>query len=155
MIRRRSGTTRRPAQLAAATRAGFPDVYFVKRIDNSRLFREVNPERRRQCFTLLGLGGLVFFAGLMLAWQHFQCVRFGYEIQQLKARESSFVELNRALRLEQASLTDPQRIDRIARKKLGLAPPAPEQLVRLGGPDAPDGAMPDARTQSAELPRGQ
>jgi cell division protein FtsL len=146
---------RRSPQLASASRAGFPDVYVVKRIDNSRLSREVNPERRRQCFTLLGLGGLVFFAGLMLAWQHFQCVRLGYEIQQLKAQQSSFVELNRELRLAQASLADPQRIDQIARKKLGLAPPAPQQVVRLGASEAPGGAMVDARMQSAEPSRGQ
>ncbi len=155
MVRQRPERSGRRPQLVSASRAGFPDIFIVKRIDNSRLFRDVNPERRRQCFTLLGLGGLVFFAGLMLAWQHFQCVRLGYQIQQLKAQQSSFMELNRELRLAEASLADPQRIDRIARKKLGLSPPAPQQVVRLGGSEARGGAALDARIQSAEPLRGQ
>ncbi len=142
-------------QLASASRGGFPEVHFIKRIDNSRLRREVNPQKRRQCFTLLSLGGVVFVAFLMLAWQHFQCVRFGYEIQQLKSQQSSLVELNRELRLEQASLADPQRIDRLARKRLGLAPPAPQQIIRLGGAAEPAEATVAARNQASETPRGQ
>ena len=155
LMRRRPERSGRRTQLVSASRAGFPDIFIVKSIDNSRLFREVNPEKRRQCFTLLGLGGLVFFACLTLAWQHFQCVRLGYQIQQLKAQQSSFVELNRELRLEQASLADPQRIDRIARKKLGLAPPAPRQVLRLGASGARGGAALDARIEPADPLRGQ
>jgi hypothetical protein len=38
--------------------------------------------------------------------------------------------MNRALRLEEASLRDPERIDRTARK-LGLQPPQPGQVQRM------------------------
>lgn len=161
-IRRRPSRAGRLAstskrQLASASRGGFPDVYFVKCIDNSRLFRELNPERRRQCFTLLGLCSLVFICGLTLAWQHFQCVRTGYGIEQLKAQRSSLAEWNRELRLEQASLADPQRIDTLAREKLGLAPPTARQVIRLGASGEPAEATTAARDQasSAETPRGQ
>ena len=155
LTRRRSKRSVRRPQPAPARRAGFLEVCFVKRIDNSRLRRQVNPERRRQCFTLLSLGGIVFGAFLMLAWQHFQCVRFGYGIQQLKNQQSSLVELNRELRLEQASLADPQRIDQLARKRLGLATPAPEQIIPLGSPEEPARARDGARQWAAEAPRGQ
>ncbi len=153
-IRRPERPVRRP-QLASASHAGFAEVYFIKRIDNSRLQREVNPARRRQCFTLLSLGGVVFAAFLMLAWQHFQCVHFGYQIQQLKSQQSALVEMNRELRLEQASLADPQRIDQLARKRLGLAPPAPQQIVRLGPSGAPAGATVAARSRASKAPRGR
>jgi cell division protein FtsL len=120
---------RRPRNKPAAGRATFPDTTFVKRIDNSRLRREVNREKRRECYSLLGLGILVFLFGLLYAWQHFNCVRFGYQIEQLKSEQRSLLEANRDLRLQQADLENPNRIDAVAQKTLGLAPPRPEQVI--------------------------
>lgn len=122
---------RRPRNEPAAGRARFPEIYFVKKIDNSRLRREVNPQKRRECYTLLGLAIAVFLFVLLCAWQHFQCVRYGYQIEQLKAQRAELEEWDRQLRLEQASLADPQRIDRVARQQLGLGPPGPRQLVQV------------------------
>jgi hypothetical protein len=48
-------------------------------------------------------------------------------------------EMNRALRLEEASLRDPERIDTLARK-LGLQSPQAGQVMRI------DTAVPDAAT---------
>ena len=124
---------RRPRIQPAGGRAGFTDIYFVKRIDNSRLHREVDREKRRECFCLLGLGVLVFLFGLHVAWQSFQCVRDGYQIETVKAERAGLEEWNHQLRLEQASLADPQRIDTLARRELGLGPPAPQQVIRVGG----------------------
>ncbi|MBI1941041.1 MAG: cell division protein FtsL [Acidobacteria bacterium] len=124
---------RRSRTQPAAGRARVTDFYFVKHIDNSRLCREVDREKRRECFCLLGLGVLVFLFGLVIAWQHFQCVRYGYQIEGFKAQRAAMEEWNHQLRLEQASLADPQRIDTLARKKLGLAPPNPEQVIRMDG----------------------
>jgi len=125
--------TRRRPRLAGAGRASFPEIYFVKKIDNSRLRREVDLERRRECFSLLGLGILVFLFVLLFAWQHFQCVRNGYQIEQLKLERAALEEWNHQLRLEQASLADPQRIDTLARKELGLVSPSPQQVIQVGG----------------------
>jgi cell division protein FtsL len=107
----------------------------VKHIDNSRLAREVDPERRRECLGLLGLGVLVFSFVLILAWQHFECVRYGYEIEQCKAEQAALEEQNHRLRLEQAALADPERIDTLARTRLGMVTPNPQQLIRVGGPE--------------------
>ena len=123
---------RRPRNHAAAGRASYPEIYFVKRIDNSRLRREVDLEKRRECFGLLGLSILVFLFGFLFAWQHLTCVRYGYQIEQLKAERAGLDDWNHQLRLEQASLADPERIDRLARKELGLASPAPRQMIPLG-----------------------
>jgi cell division protein FtsL len=136
---------RRPRNQPAAGRARFLDVYFVKRIDNSRLRREVDPEKRRECFSLLGLGILVFLFVLLFAWQHFQCVRDGYQVEQLKTQRAALEEWNHQLRLEQASLADPQRIDTVAREELGLASPGPHQVIRM---DEPSGIT-EERTELA------
>jgi cell division protein FtsL len=134
---------RRPRNLPAAGRATFPEIYFVKHIDNSRLRREVDLEKRRECFSLLGLGILVFLFVLLFAWQHFQCVRNGYQIEQLKAERAALEEWNHQLRLEQASLADPLRIDTLARRELGLAVPSPQQVIQVGGAEGA-GAPPES-----------
>jgi len=63
-------------------------------------------------------------------------VRDGYQIEAVKAQRADLEEWNHQLRLEQASLADPQRIDNLARRELGLASPAPQQVIRVG--DAAD-----------------
>ena len=88
--------------------------------------------RRRECFSLLGLLVLVFLFVLLFAWQHFQCVRYGYQIEQLKTASVNLEEQNRRLRLEQAALADPERIDTLARTQLGMVSPNPQQVIRLG-----------------------
>jgi cell division protein FtsL len=123
---------KRTRRTAVAGRASFSEIYFVKHIDNSRLRREVDREKSRHCLSLLGLGIMVFLLGLLFAVQHFQCLRLGYQIEQLKAQRSALEEWNHQLRLEQASLADPQRIDTLARNKLGLASPEPQQVIALG-----------------------
>ena len=141
-------TRRRPRNAPAAGRATFPEFYFVKHIDNSRLVREVDVERRRECFSLLGLGVLVFLFVLMFAWQHFQCVRYGYQVEQLKAECAALEEQNHQLRLEQAALADPERIDTLARTRLGMVTPNPQQVIRVGGHEPAADAL-----ESPELAR--
>ena len=128
-------------------RASLPDVFYVKPIDNSRLRREVDRGTRRECYCLLGLGILVFLFGLLFTWQSFVFVRDGYQVEAIRAEREALEEWNRQLRLEHASLADPQRIDVKARKELGLALPHPQQVIRLGG------ATPAVETGPAEIAR--
>lgn len=139
---------RRVRYKPAAARTRFPEVYLVKRIDNSHLRREVDPARRRDCFALLGLVAVVFVFALLIAWQHFKCVQYGYQTEQLKAQHEALLEWNHQLRLEQAALADPQRIDELARKQLGLAPPAPQQVIQFRG-----GQEGSSRPESLEVAR--
>ncbi|PYV05435.1 MAG: hypothetical protein DMG26_05300, partial [Acidobacteria bacterium] len=104
-------------------------TYYVKRVDNSRLRREVNQEKRRECYSLLGLSLLAFVFMFLYAWQHFDCVHYGYRIEELKSQRSVLEEGSRQLRLKQASLADPQRIDTLARRRLGLQAISPQQVV--------------------------
>lgn len=136
---------RRPRHQRVAGQATLPLVFAVKPVDNSRLRREVNPEHRRECFALLGLGVAVFVFVFLVALQHFQCVRAGYEIEQFKSQRAALEEWNHQLRLEEASLADPQRIDALARQE-GLTSPRPQQVIRVGpGGEAPTGSPEFAR----------
>ncbi len=137
---------RRPRHEPVSGRANLPDFYTVKRIDNSRLRREVNPQQRREFLVLLGLSAVIFFFVFLFSWQHFQCVRYGYQIEQLKLQRADLEEWNDRLRVEEASLADPQRIDALARQS-GLASPSPQQIIRVGsGEDAPSTDIEMARS---------
>jgi cell division protein FtsL len=71
------------------------------------------------------------------AFQHFKAIEYGYKIEALKSQREGLIEMNRALRLEEASLRDPERIDHMARE-LGLQSPQAGQVIRMdvAGPDA-------------------
>jgi cell division protein FtsL len=135
---------RRPVNPLAAGRASFPEIYFTKHIDNSRLVREVGLEKWREYFNLLGLGILAFLFVLLFSWQHLQCVQDGYEIEGLKAQRVKLQEWNHQLRLSQAGLADPQRIDTLARKDLGMVSPGPRQVIQWSGADAPSRKQPES-----------
>jgi len=111
-------------------------VYWVKRIDNSRLVRQRDPQAVRTNAALVA-GAAVFLGVILLcAWEHFQYRLAGYRLEKTQARYEDVLEWNRTLHLEQAALLDPMRIDVLARQRLGLEQPVAGQLVVLGTGEA-------------------
>jgi cell division protein FtsL len=109
---------------------GTPEIYFRKTIDNSRLAKVEDPRRARE-MKFFGLALCCLFLLVMgYALQHFHAIEYGYKIEALRSQRGDLVEMNRALRLEEASLRDPGRIDVMARK-LGLQSPEPGQVLRM------------------------
>jgi cell division protein FtsL len=109
---------------------GTPEIYFRKSIDNSRLVKVEDPRRARE-MKQFGIALCILFALVMgYALQHFRAIEFGYQIEALRNQRDGLLEMNRALRLEDASLRDPERIDVMARA-LGLQSPQPGQIMHL------------------------
>jgi cell division protein FtsL len=116
---------------------GTPEIYFAKRIDNTRVVRIADPKRRREMLSF-GVALAVFFLLVMVyLLQHLSAIEYGYRIEQAKAEQSAIVESNRELKLEEASLKDLERIDAEARK-LGMIPPVAGQvqLIESGNGDS-------------------
>jgi hypothetical protein len=111
---------------------GTPEIYFSKGIDNSRLVKVEDPRRSREMRQFGIALGCLFLLVFTYAWQHFKAIEYGYLIESSKREFSEKTELNRALRLEDASLRDPERIDVLARR-MGLVPPEPGQVIRMEG----------------------
>jgi cell division protein FtsL len=126
------------------SRGVVPEIYFAKRIDNSRLVKVSDPKRNREMAMFLGTTVLLFLLVMVYAWQHFGAIECGYRVEQLRAQRDGLLEMNRALRLEQASLRDPQRIDLLARQ-MGLAAPQAGQVFRLDDGESDPGAPVMAR----------
>jgi len=106
---------------------GTPEIYFAKRIDNSRVVRMVDPKRRREMLSFGVTLGVFFLLVMVYLLQHLSAIEYGYRIEQAKAEQTSIVESNRELKLEEASLKDLERIDTEARK-LGMIPPVAGQV---------------------------
>jgi cell division protein FtsL len=115
---------------------GTPEVYFAKNIDNSRVARVADPKRTREMAMFVAAVSCLFLLVMTYAWQHFSAIEYGYRIEALQAQKAGLVEINRALRLEDASLRDPGRIDQLARH-MGLQSPTAGQIIMLdaGTPD--------------------
>jgi cell division protein FtsL len=107
------------------------EIYIVKQIDNSRLTKEVDYEHTKECLLLMILGFFCLLIFLILAWQHFKIVRYGYESEALKREWNQLADANHQLKLERAYLRSPQRIDLIAKTKLGLRAPSYDQVIVL------------------------
>jgi cell division protein FtsL len=105
-----------------------PEFYFARHIDNSRLVKAADPVRVREmrlfCAAICVLFSLVMVYGM----QHFYAIEGGYRVEQEKQSLDQLREENRQLRLAEAELTQPGRIDIMARK-LGLAAPQPGQVI--------------------------
>jgi cell division protein FtsL len=108
-----------------------PEIYFTKHFDNTRLVKAADPAVARQmrvfCAAVAVLFTLVMFYGL----QHFSAIENGYRVESEKQTREQLMEENRQLKLSEAQLTQPGRIDTIARQ-LGLAEPQPGQMVHAG-----------------------
>ena len=109
---------------------GTPEIYFAKAIDNSRLVKVEDPRRNREMKQFVTALACLFLLVFTYAWQHFRAIEYGYQIESAKRQLNNLTEMNRALRLEDASLRDPERIDVIARR-MGLEPPEPGQVIRM------------------------
>ena len=118
-----------------ARRGPTPEVFFTKHIDNSRMVKADDPERRREMRRFTAVMGVLFLLVMVYVWQHFTAIEVGYKVEAQKQQVLQMQEENRQLRLSEAQLTDPGRIDRIA-KELGLDAPQPGQVVRPEGGDA-------------------
>jgi cell division protein FtsL len=123
-------------------KAGTTQFHTVKRIDNSRLVRNVEPVRLRGLYRTAGLGAIVAVFLMMYIYQHFRCIDLSFQLEDLKVKQTQAAALNSELRLETAALRDPRRIDVIARRQLGLTQPLPTQVQEY---DAPSGAEVAAR----------
>ena len=112
------------------------EVHFEKRIINNNVIREADTKGHRDYIIVTALAAMFLFGLFAYGWQHYQWIQYGYRIEEAQNKMQRLAEIGRQLRLERASLSDPQRIDSIARKQLGMVVPAPGQLVTFNA-DAP------------------
>ncbi|HKV63789.1 MAG TPA: hypothetical protein VJO16_17910 [Candidatus Acidoferrum sp.] len=113
------------------------EFHTIKRIDNSRLVRHVEPVKMRRLFRTVALGGVIAACFMLYIYQHFRCIDLSFQLEDVKGKQAEAASLNSSLKLEIAGLRNPMRIDVIARRQLGLTEPLPTQVQEY---EAPEGA---------------
>ena len=76
---------------------------------------------------VLGLIGAV----LVHVWLRLQVVRMGYVLSTTSKLQSRLEQENRELKVELATMTSPDRLEALARRRLGLVSPEKGQVVVL------------------------
>jgi len=134
----------------ARRRGPTPEMFFTKHIDNTRLVKADDPQRRRdmQMFTVVMTA--FFMLTMVYVWQHFHAIKLGYDIEDKKQVVEQLREDNRQLRLMDAQLSEPGRIDHIA-KELGLDEPLPGQVVRQDATGSAAPVVAEARPTAVPL----
>jgi cell division protein FtsL len=109
-----------------------PEFHFARHIDNSRLVKAPDLARVREMRIFSGAIAVLFSLVMIYGLQHFYAIENSYRVESEKQTLNQLREENRQLRLSQAELTQPGRIDMMARQ-LGLAAPQPGQVVHASG----------------------
>ena len=113
-----------------------PEFYFARHIDNTRLVKAPDPVRAREMRTFAAAVTMLFTLIMVYGLQHFSAIEISYHVESEKQTLEQLRETNRKLRLSEAQLTQPGRIDGMARQ-LGLGEPQPGQVVHpTAHPDA-------------------
>ena len=113
-----------------------PEFHFSRHFDNSRLVKAPDPVRVREMRLFAAAITVLFSLVMIYGLQHFFAIESGYRGEAEKRAVEQLREENRQLRLSEAQLTQPGRIDSMARQ-LGLAEPAPGQMIHPNArPDA-------------------
>jgi cell division protein FtsL len=77
---------------------------------------------------IVALAGSAVF---VTVWRRIAFIDVGYEIRSLESRESRLLHIQKEMEIEKAMLSSPDRIEAIARAKLGMTDPEPGQVRTL------------------------
>ena len=133
--------------------------YDIKRdVRNNPIVREIDKVRQRELWRSGAVGVCLVAVLLFSAWQHFELLRHGYEIEQMEQDRALELELNRHLRLEIETLRSLRRIEQIAIEELNLVAPTPaevqviERIAPAASPDRSVVVSRDSATPTGRRP---
>ena len=66
---------------------------------------------------------------LIYTWARVQCINAGYEINTAARKNAELTAVKKNIQIELARLKSPERISQIAKERLSLTTPTPEQII--------------------------
>lgn len=105
--------------------------YAIKKdIRNNPIVREVDLERHREMWRSMLIGVFLVLVLLFSAWQHFELQQHGYRYEEMLQERAEEDLVSRHLHLEVETLKAPERIERVATRRLQMtAPTADDSTV--------------------------
>lgn len=104
-----------------------------RRIRKSRVVRERDPRSMRHLAFLFMLCAAATSLFLFSLWQRVELTGLHYQIEQLRADRDQLLETQKQLRVKHSELRALPRVERIARKRLGLTSARALQLYAFDG----------------------
>jgi cell division protein FtsL len=104
--------------------------YAIKKdVRNNPIVREVDDQRQRELWQSIGVAGFLVLVLLVSAWQHFELLRHGYQVEELQRQRTAEEDVARRLRLEIDTLKSPKRIESLATGQLHLVAPSRDEAI--------------------------
>jgi|Deesub1362B_J571_1020462.scaffolds.fasta_scaffold00001_760 cell division protein FtsL len=85
---------------------------------------------RQILWLIAGIISIILLLSLYI-WHLSESIRLGYEINQLEKQLETIKKEVALLEAEKTSLLNPEKVEKIAREKLNLHDPQPEQIIYL------------------------
>jgi cell division protein FtsL len=125
-----------------------PFEYAIKKdVRNNPIVREVDEARQRELWKSVGVASFLVLVLLFSAWQHFELLRHGYEVEGMQREKAAEEETGRQLRLEIETLKSPTRIEALATEQLHLVAPSQNDAIVI---ERVQSADPPAKSVVAE-----
>ena len=96
-----------------------------------RVPRHEHKRNRRHFVCVAGLALVLIGVVLVHVWLRLQVVKTGYVLATATKLQTRLEQENRELQIELATLTSPDRLESLARRRLGLVPPEKGQVIIL------------------------
>ena len=107
-----------------------PFEYAIKKdVRNNPIVREVDEARQRELWKSVSIAAFLVLALLFSAWQHFEILQHGYQIEELQREKATEEESARRLRLEIETLKSPKVVETLAREKLHFVTPSRDEAI--------------------------
>jgi hypothetical protein len=117
------------------------DIYFYsKKIDNSRVIRQADPESRGECWSAVGAAAVLLMLGASIIAPHVGSVMAGYKLEALKQERQTLVNQKRDLEVKEAGLLSPERLHDLARVR-SLNTPGIDQVIHIDPTQASEGSF--------------
>jgi cell division protein FtsL len=110
----------------------------TKSVRNEQLVRELDRKRHHELFLVALTGLILTVAVIVYALPHFEMIRLGYRMEDLRARRVELLKTQHHLELQRATESDPARIESVAEKELEMIYPDREHRIVIEpvGPDS-------------------
>lgn len=107
-----------------------PFEYAIRKdVRNNPIVREVDEARQRDLWKSVGVASFLVVMLLFWAWQQFELLRHGYQVEELQRQRVAEEDIARHLRLEIDTLRAPKRIEALATERLQLIVPLQDDAI--------------------------
>jgi cell division protein FtsL len=103
----------------------------IEKHDKERAPRAPRRGRRQNIFSIAALAVVLMALVWLHVWLRLQVVHLGYVLSTTSKLQSRLELENRELKIELATMTSPERLEGLARRRLNLGQPEKGQVIVL------------------------